>query len=105
MTIPRRVDALSAWLRELTLPFIQTKPGKLFLSLVLVGPLTFIPTVYNVWTAENIDAFRSLTWPLMVIVNASATVGLAHKGDWQMRLAMIFWTIIMAAICIATIVR
>lgn len=105
MSIARVVNSASERLAEITLPFTKTKSGKLFLSLVLVGPITFLPTVYNVWTMENIDAFRSPTWPLMVIINASATIGLAHKGDWQMRLAMIFWTAVMLSICIATIVR
>lgn len=105
MTIPHFVDRASNKVAKATTPFIQTGLGKVFLSLVLFGPLTFLPTIYCAWTAPNIDSFRTLTWPLMIVVNTSATLGVIHNGNWQMRVAMILWTLVMAAIFLATIVR
>ncbi len=105
MNIPHIVDSISERLAGKTKGFIQTKFGKIFLSLVLVGPLTFLPTVYTAWTAANIDSLRTPTWPLMIIVNTSALIGVAHNGDWRMRMVMIFWVVIMVALFLATIVR
>ncbi|MEK7661949.1 MAG: hypothetical protein AAB355_00390 [Patescibacteria group bacterium] len=99
------MDSVSARIAEATLPFVQTRIGKLFLSVVIVGPLTFLPTVYVAWTASNIDSLRTLTWPLMIVVNISATLGVIHNGDWRMRLTMLIWVLMMAAVFIATLVR
>ncbi len=72
---------------------------------VLIGPFTFLPTVYQAWTADNIDALRTITWPLMIIINTSALLGVVHNGDWRMRLVMTLWIIMMAAVWLAAVVR
>lgn len=105
MSLPNLVDSVSERVAKATSSFVRTRIGKFFLSLVLVGPLTFLPTVYAAWTAPNIDSLRTLTWPLMVIVNVSATLSVVHNGDWRIRLAMVVWVVTMAAVFIATIVR
>lgn len=103
--IPGKVDAINAKVAKATLPFVQTKIGKLFLSFLLAGPATFIPTLYMAWTAENIDPLRTLTWPLMIVVNMSATLAVVHNGDWRMRLVMVVWVLMMTAVFAATIFR
>lgn len=103
--IPGKVDAINAVVAKATLPFVQTKIGKAFLGFVLVGPATFIPTVYMAWTAENIDPLRTLTWPLMIVVNISASLAVVHNGDWRMRLIMVIWVLMMTAVFAATIFR
>ena len=99
------VDSASAQIAKKTAGFVQTRFGKAFLAFVLVGPLTFLPTVWEAWTAPNIDSLRTLTWPLMIIVNISATLGLVHNGDWRMRLVMVIWVLMMALIFAATLIR
>lgn len=103
--IPQRIDDVSAVMATWTKPFVETILGKFFLSLVLLGPLTFIPTIHQAWTAENIDALRTWTWPLMTFINLSALLGLVHNGDWRMRFVMVMWVIVMAAVWLATLVR
>lgn len=103
--LPNAVDKISASVAQATKPFVENSAGKIFLSVVLFGPLTFIPTLYEAWTASNIDALRTLTWPLMIVVNISALLGLVHNGDWRMRLVMFVWVIMMAALWVATLVR
>ncbi len=105
MSLPSRIDALSNVLAIKTKGFVSTRHGKIFLALVMLGPITFLPTVYQAWTAENIDSLRTSTWPLMVVVNCSATLGVIHNGDWRMRLVMVIWIVMMLALWIATIVR
>ena len=105
MSIPSIIDSGSERVAKATLPFVQTRLGKAFLSLTLVGPLTFLPTIQAAWFDSNIDSLRTLTWPLMVIVNASVYVSVSHKGDWQVRLVMIIWIVMMAAVWLATLVR
>ncbi len=103
--IPIWIDTASTSIANATNPFIKTLFGKIFLSIVLLGPLTFIPTVYTAWTAENIDALRTLTWPLMAIINTSSLLGVIHNGDWRLRLVMCIWVIMMLLVWIATLVR
>jgi hypothetical protein len=103
--VSTRVDFLSAKVQRSTKSFIETRFGQGFLSLAIVGPLTFIPTVYGAWTADNIDALRTITWPMMTVVNISVFVGVCHCGDWRMRLSVILWTLISLLVWLATIVR
>lgn len=105
MSVPSAVDLVSENIRKKTDSFVNTKLGKIFLSAVLIGPLTFLPTVYAAWTSPNIDILRTLTWPLLTIINISALLGVIHNGDWRMRFVMFIWTLMMATIFIATIVR
>lgn len=103
--IPHRINSVCAVVATRTKPFVETNFGKLFLSLVLLGPFTFLPTIYQAWTAENIDALRTWTWPLMTFINLSALLGLVHNGDWRMRFVMVVWVVTMAAVWLATLVR
>ncbi len=103
--IPNSVDVLSEWVAQATTSFVKTWLGKIFLAVVLVGPLTFIPTMYSAWTAPDIDALRTSTWPLMILVNISAYLGVAHRGDWRLRLTMIIWIIVMIVVWSATLIR
>mgnify|MGYP001569517682 CR=1 FL=1 len=103
--IPRIIDTTSAVIAKKTKPFVQSWLGKMFLSVVIVGPLTFLPTIYAAWTEPNIDSLRTITWPLMIVVNMSAMLGVIHNGDWRMRLAMFVWILAIATVYIATLVR
>ena len=67
--VPNAVDVFSEWTAKVTTQFIKTYIGKIFLAIVLVGPITFLPTMYQAWTAPDIDALRTSTWPLMILVN------------------------------------
>ena len=103
--VPNAVDVFSEWTAKVTTQFIKTYIGKIFLAIVLVGPITFLPTMYQAGTAPDIDALRTSTWPLMILVNISAFVGVAHQGDWRLRLTMIIWTVVMIIIWLATLIR
>ena len=105
MFIQRMVDSVSERIAKKTVGFVQTRIGKIFLGGVLLGPLTFLPTVYAAWFDPNIDSLRTLTWPLMILVNMSASLGVVHNGDWRMRLVMVIWVLMMAAVFVATLVR
>ena len=103
--IPCFIDALSDKVANATKPFIESKSGKIFQSIVLLGPLTFIPTIYTAWTAPNIDSLRTLTWPLMIVVNVSASLLLMHDGNWRMRLVSVAWIIVVALVYLAVLTR
>ena len=103
--VPNAVDVFSEWTAKVTTQFIKTYIGKIFLAIVLVGPITFLATMYQAWTAPDIDALRTSTWPLMILVNISAFVGVAHQGDWRLRLTMIIWTVVMIIIWLSTLIR
>ena len=105
MLVQQMMDRFAARVAKLTNSFIQTKTGQLFLALSLVGPVTFLPTVWEAWTAPNIDALRTLTWPMMVVVNTSVFISVCHNGDWRVRLSLILWIILMALTWAATIFR
>jgi hypothetical protein len=83
MLIQKMVDNFAFRVAKLTEEFIKTKAGQLFLSLSLIGPVSFLPTVWGAWTAPNIDALRTLTWPMMLVVNTSVFISICHKGDWR----------------------
>jgi len=101
-----RFDAwLVATVTRSTEKFIHTKWGQLFLSLSMVGPLTFIPTVWQAWTAENIDALRTMTWPSMVAINLSVLVAVCYNGDWRVRLSLLMWILLAFLVWLATILR
>ena len=103
--IPISINLFSEWTAKMTDPFVKTRFGKLFLALVLIGPVTFLPTLYQAWTAPDIDALRTSTWPLLIIVNISAFIGVAHEGDWRLRLTMLAWVIFMIIISLAVVGR
>lgn len=99
-------NAFHEWVARKTGSYLETKIGGLLLSIVIfAGPIVFLPTLYNAWTAPNIDAFRTATWPVTTLVNFVFWISLAREGRWQPRLAMILWVILLAATTIATWVR
>ena len=103
--VKKYVDILSSWVVSLTRGFIETKLGQLFLDLSLLGPVTFVPTVWKAWTTPNIDALRTLTWPTMAVVNIAVFISVCHNGDWRVRLSMVLWIILMLLTWLATIFR
>lgn len=105
VVIKRFDDSLVSLIKAMTGRFVETKLGKLFLGLSLVGPFTFIPTVWIAWTAPNIDALRTLTWPMMVIINFSFLIALCYNGDWRVRFTMIMWMTLMSLVWMATVFR
>ncbi len=103
--IARFTDSVALKIAEATKGFVATRAGKIFLGLSLVGPVTFLPTVWEAWTASNIDALRTLTWPLMAVVNIAVLVSVCHNGVWHLRLCMAIWVVLMLLIWAATLVR
>jgi len=88
-----------------TTEFIKSRLGKIFLNIMLVGPFTFLPTVWQAWTAPDIEVLRTLTWPMMVIINMSTYVALSHNGDWRTRTVIILWILVLILVWLATVVR
>jgi hypothetical protein len=103
--IPHIVNSASEYVAQLTKGFTGTRFGQIFLLAVLLGPLTFIPTVYEAWTSPNIDALRTWTWPLMTVVVTAEFISVVHEGDWRMRLSLFFWIVMMVSVWVATLVR
>jgi len=103
--IPQTIDKISEELAIITKPLIETKIGRIILLLTLFGPLTFIPQIYQAWTAENIDALRTWTWPAMTLTNSSTLLGLIHKGDWRIRLVTFVWCLCGLSIWAAVLIR
>lgn len=102
----KKMEQLANWVRVVTTPLVETKIGKWILSaIIFVGPLSFLPTVMEAWTNPDIDAFRTLTWPTMVVVNLAFFVSLCHQGDNKTRSVMIIWVVLMASVWVATLVR
>ena len=102
---PAWVDSRCEKIASFTQPFMSSKVGRIFQLIVLLGPFTFIPTIYGAWFDTNIDALRTLTWPFMTAVNTSAFLIIAHTGNWKMRVASFLWVPPMALIWLATIFR
>ena len=106
MKIIRRFDdILVSTVKILTVRFINTKLGQVFLSLSILGPLTFIPMVWEAYFAPDIEALRTLTWPMLVIINVSVLTALCYNGDWRIRLSMVMWIILMFLMWLATVLR
>lgn len=103
--IPGYINSISEKVAIVTKPFVKSKIGILFQSIVLFGPFTFIPTIYTAWTASNIDSLRTSTWPLMIVVNSSGFLLVVHEGNWRMRLVSVIWIITMTLVYLATVIR
>lgn len=103
--IPELVDNVCDAIGQYTKTFYESKLGQLLTSLVLIGPLTFLPTVWVAWTADNIDALRTMTWPMMTFINLIIFVSLCNKGDWQVRSSTFFWFLLVGLVAVATLVR
>ena len=93
------VTKKTSWLKE--------GKGLYILRLIMsAGPFFFLPTVYEAWNADDIEAFRTSTWPLMLIVHFAAFLLFCHRGsDWCAVLCTIMWFIMTSAIVLATIFR
>jgi hypothetical protein len=103
--IPRTINAIAENVAKTTRPLTEHVLGKLFLLTVLVGPATFIPTLWEAMTAPNIDVLRTSTWPMMTMINIAGFISVCHRGDWRMRLVTFLWVLMTATLTIVTIVR
>lgn len=105
--LPGLVDSLSGLVVSKTYYLTKTKRGLYTLRIIVaLGPLFFIPTVYEVWVAENIDAFRTITWPLMLSVHIAAFIMLScGDNDWCIRLCTLLWFVVTLLIVIAIVIR
>jgi len=101
----KRINNFAAWTVKRTETFIQTRVGKVFMWLMVIGPFSLLPTVWEAWTAENIDALRTSTWPLMMLVDTSFFLHVARTGEWKIRLTVLLWIVMATLIFLATLVR
>ena len=100
------MDRIATIVAAATRPIINSKVGQTLLTLLIfIGPLTFLPTLWQAWTNPNIDVFRTLTWPAMAAIDLAMFVSLCHKGENNMRVVMLVWTLMMAGVWLATLVR
>lgn len=74
-------------------------------TMVLFAPFTLAPTVHEAWTADNIDALRTLTWPLLTIVQVATLIPVCHKGTWDIQLSTFIGVLLLAAIWLAVLIR
>ncbi len=103
--IPALVNSVAERAKIATTPFVKSLFGKIFLSIVLIGPVTFLPTVWAAWTDPNIDVLRTPTWLLMIFVNMSSLLSVIHHGEWRMRLVIAVWILVIFAVWLAIVVR
>ena len=104
--IIRFEEIFAAKVARLTSDFANSRKGEKFFFLVmLIGPLTFLPTVYQALFGENIEALRTATWPLMIVINGVSYVSLANKGHWSLRVVILIWVVMMLIITTAIIIR
>ncbi len=105
--LPIYVNSFSDVVANKTGSLVDTKYGNFYLRIiVLLGPVFFIPTIWEVWTSANIDSFKTPTWSLMLIVHIAAFIILSHhKSDWCVRFCTVLWFFMTASIVLATIVR
>jgi hypothetical protein len=100
------MDQFAKFVARLTEPLTQSRVGQLLISLIIfIGPISFLPTVWEAWTNPNISGFRTLTWPVMVIVNVVVFISLCHNGENKLRWNMVVWVALMGAVWLATLVR
>lgn len=105
MFLKNAVNKFSEYIARETEELTKSTFGKMLNISVLFGPLTFLPTLHNAWFAPNIDAFRTPTWGLMLIINIATWLSVSKNGEWHLRLVMIIWIIIMFLFLLATIMR
>ena len=72
---------------------------------MVIGPFTLVPTVWEAWTASNIDALRTATWPTMIIVDLAFLINVCRNGDWKIQLTVLLWIIMAAIIWSAALIR
>jgi hypothetical protein len=90
--------ALEKWTNTLyeriaavTQSFRSSLLGQLFMGVTILGPLTFLPTLWQVHMAADVEALKTVTWPLMCLLNISGALSMAEKGDWRMRFVVLIW--------------
>lgn len=106
--VVRCIEILSRLTAKATLCLYSREWGKvLFRVLILSGPVFYLPTLWEVWTAENIDAFRTVTWPFLLLGQASSFIILSHdqESDWGLRLCVVAWIIITLLVILAIFCR
>lgn len=105
--IPVFINNISNNVANKTSNIVSTKYGNHYLRIiVMLGPAFFVPTIWEVWTANNIETFKTLTWPLMLLVHVASFVILSHnKSDWCVRLCTILWFLMTVTIVLAIIFR
>lgn len=104
--LPDKLNQLSAFVVEKT-SWLKEGKGLYILRIIMsAGPFFFLPTVYEAWFAVDIEAFRTFTWPLMLVVHSAAFFLFCHRGsDWCAVLCTILWFLMTSAIVLAIIVR
>jgi len=88
-----------------TKDFVKTLPGRILLSLMFLGPIAFLPTIWQAWTAADIDSLRTMTWPIMITLNMITYIALSPNSDPRPRLVLLLWALSGLLIWIATLVR
>ncbi len=79
--------------------------AKIEYFIIFLSPAMFLPTIWEAYTAPNIDALKTVTWPAAVTTNLFAFIALAHKGSNVLRWQMLVWIVEMVAMCIAIVIR
>ena len=105
MLIQRAVDSVFDKVGHSTKSFMSGTGGKIVNIIIILSPLTFLPTLYAAFTADNIDAMRNLTWPLFILTNLCACMSLAQQGNWVMRLVQSSWVLIFIIMTAVIVVR
>jgi len=100
------MGSFAGWVRRVTSgmiahPFYQ----KIEYLLIFLAPAMFLPTIWEAYSAPNIEALKTVTWPAAVITNVFAFISLSHKGSNVLRWQMLAWILEMAAMCIAIVIR
>lgn len=104
--LPLYVNNFSEAVVNITDGLVDGKFGFCLRFVVILGPVFFVPTVWKVWTYDNIESFRSVTWPLMLVVHIAGFIILCHnKSDWCIRFCTIIWFLMTSLIVLAINVR
>lgn len=106
--VPLAVNSISRFVVARTSVFVSKKRGLVILrSLILLGPIFYLPTLWEVWTATNIDAFRTVTWPFLLSGQVSSFVLLSHEpeSDWGVKLCILAWIIMTILVMMAVFCR
>ena len=90
--VPLAVNSISRFVVARTSVFVSKKRGLVILrSLILLGPIFYLPTLWEVWTATNIDAFRTVTWPFLLSGQVSLLFCLVMSRKVIGELNCVFW--------------